>query len=369
MSIPGKFQLATKVPLLTNPTRVLRIYKGGRLIDEFRGNDPAEDGMCPEDWIASDTQALNPGREHLQEGLTQVEIPGGEIIRLRDLIEQFPNEMLGEKHVSRWGKSTSLLVKLLDSAVRLPVHCHPSRSFASRYMNSPYGKTECWIIKQTRTIKGVEPYLAMGFKEGVTQDEFTKWVKEQNGDLILSSLNRVAIKPGDVYMVEAGLPHAIGEGILMIEVQEPSDWYVFAEFASFGVSEEDAHQKRGWDLGLSCFNYTTYSLDDIESVFKQQEPITRQIGNSYERRLISPKFADFFRSSELFVDGILPMTGDSFYIGITNRGSGRVTTKNGELAIQRGTTFVISASVGDHDYISNPGSQLEITICLPPITK
>jgi mannose-6-phosphate isomerase len=367
MNISGKLKPITKLPLRINPTRVYRIYKGGRLIDEFRGNEPAEDGMYPEDWIASDTQALNPGREYLQEGLTNVEIPGGDVIQLKKLIEEFPNEMLGEKHVSRWGKSTSVLVKLLDSAVRLPVHCHPSRSFANRYMNSPYGKTEGWIIKQTRTINGVEPYLAMGFKPGITREDFAKWVKEQNGDLILSSLNRITVEAGDVYMVEAGLPHAIGEGILMIEVQEPSDWYVFADYASFGVSEEDAHQKRGWDLGLACFNYTNYSLKDIESTFKQQEPITRRVGNSYERRLISLKYAEFFRASELFVDGVLPMSGDGFYIGITNTGSGLITTANGVMAIQRGTTFIIPASVGEHEYISNPGSELEITICLPPI--
>ena len=368
MGNQAKLKQATKVPLRVNPTRVYRIYKGGRLIDEFRGNDAGEDGMFPEDWVGSGTQAINPGREHLQEGLSIVEIPGGDVIRLKNLIERLPYAMLGERHVSRWGKTTGVLVKLLDSAVRLPVHCHPNRSFARQYMKSPYGKTECWIIKQIRTINGVEPYLAMGFKEGVAREEFSKWVEAQDGELILSSLNRIAVKPGDVYLVEAGIPHAIGEGILMIEVQEPSDWYVFAEYASFGVREEDAHQKRGWDLGLACFNYTTYSPKDVESVFKQQEPITRQIGNSYERQLISPNYAEFFRASELFVDGVLPITGDGFYIGITNSGSGRVVTTSGELAIQRGTTFVIPASAGDHEYHSDPRSELEVTICLPPIT-
>lgn len=366
MGIQAKLKLATKVPLLVNPTRVYRIYKGGRLIDEFRGNAAGVDGMYPEDWVGSDTRAINPGREHLEEGLTVVEIPGGDVIRLKTLIEQLPYAMLGERHVSRWGKTTGVLVKLLDSAVRLPVHCHPNRSFAHQYMKSPFGKTECWIIKKIRTINGVEPYLAIGFKEGVTRDDFSKWVEAKDGEMILSSLNRITVEPGDVYLVEAGMPHAIGEGILMIEVQEPSDWCVFAEYASFGIREEDAHQKRGWELGLDCFNYTNYSLKDVESAFKQQEPIARQIGHSYERRLISPRYAEFFRASELFVDGVLPMTGDGFYIGITNSGSGRVVTSSGELAIQRGTTFLIPASAGDHEYHSDPGSELEVTICLPP---
>jgi mannose-6-phosphate isomerase len=213
----------------------------------------------------------------------------------------------------------------------------------------------------------MEPYLAIGFKEGVTRADFYKWVKAQDEESILSSLNRITVKPGDVYMMMAGIPHAIGAGILMVEVQEPSDWYVFAEYASFGVSEEDAHQKRGWDLGLACFDYTNYSPEAIESLFKQHKSIVRETGNSYERRLISPKYAEFFRASELFVKGVLHMSGDTFYIGITDNGSGRVITANGELAIQRGTTFIVSASAGDHEYHSDPGSDLKVTICLPPI--
>lgn len=261
-----------------------------------------------------------------------------------------------------------MLVKLLDSATRLAVHCHPDRAFARRYMTSPYGKTECWIIKQVRELDGVEPYLAMGFKEGVTREDFAGWVRSQDGEAMLASLNRFPVKPGDVYMVKAGVPHAIGEGILMIEVQEPSDWTVLAEYASFGISEEEAHQQRGWDLGLACFDYTTYSLQDAVSAFKQPMLAERRVGSSYECPLIAPEYAEFFSASELVVNGALPMSGGGFYVGITDRGSGRVITEHGELPIRRGTTFVVPAGAGDHEYRSDDGSQLVVTLCFPPVS-
>jgi mannose-6-phosphate isomerase len=349
------------------PTRVYRVYTGGKLIDEFRGGAASsEDGCFPEDWVASDTQALNPGREHLQEGLSVVALPGGGEIRLKELIEQFPYQMLGKKHVERWGRKTALLVKLLDSAVRLPVHCHPDRVFAREHMGSPHGKTECWIIKETRVIDGVEPYLAMGFRPGITQKNFAKWIRLQDKQAMLDALNKFSVKPGDVYMVTAGLPHAIGEGILMIEVQEPSDWYVLAEYESFGVSEEDAHQQRGWELGLESFDYAAFSMEDVETILKQPKTVVRQVGESAEHRLISPKYEEFFGARELVVNGTLPRQGRTFYVGITDSGSGRVITGEGELPIKRGSTFFVPAGAGEHEYRSDIGATLQVTICLPP---
>jgi mannose-6-phosphate isomerase len=366
MSGSSKLERATRVPLLVQPTRVYRVYTGGRLIDEFRGAESPEDGSFPEDWVASDTQALNPGREHLQEGLSVVTLPDGGEIQLKELIEQLPQQMLGEKHVERWGRKTALLVKLLDAAVRLPVHCHPGRAFAREHMNSPHGKTECWIIKETRVIDGVEPYLAMGFKSGVTREDLADWVRRQDGEAMLGALNKFPVKPGDVYMVTAGLPHAIGEGLLMVEVQEPSDWYVLAEYRNFNVPEEEAHQQKDWELALESFDYTTFSMNDVETVLKQPKTIVRQAGESAEYRLISAKYEEFFGASELVVNGAFPMRGGAFYVGITDSGCGRVVTGEGELPIKRGSTFAVPAGAGEHEYRSDAGTALQVTICFPP---
>jgi mannose-6-phosphate isomerase len=166
MDLSVRPELATRNPLLICPTPVYRIYQGGLLLERFRGVTSPKDGDFPEDWVGSVTDALNVGREGLGEGLSVVVLPDGSSVQLKELVVQYPKAILGEKHVSQWGVNTALLVKLLDAAVRLPVHCHPDRAFARKHMNSSFGKTECWIIKETRTINGVKPYLALGFHEG-----------------------------------------------------------------------------------------------------------------------------------------------------------------------------------------------------------
>src|SRR3982750_245895 len=64
---------------------------------------------------------------------------------LRDAIEAEPIAWLGEAHVARFGTSTGVLAKLLDTAERLPVHVHPGRAFAREAFGSKFGKTEAWI--------------------------------------------------------------------------------------------------------------------------------------------------------------------------------------------------------------------------------
>ncbi len=92
------------------------------------------------------TPANNPGRDDPDEGLSR--LADGRL--LRDAIAADPNAWLGEEHLARFGTSTGLLVKLLDAAERLPVHAHPDRAFAREAFDSPFGKTEAWIVLDTR---------------------------------------------------------------------------------------------------------------------------------------------------------------------------------------------------------------------------
>ena len=56
------------------PNRVWRTYPGGRRLDELAGTVPAEDSHFPEDWLLSDTAAVNPGRA--PEGVSLLEFDG-----------------------------------------------------------------------------------------------------------------------------------------------------------------------------------------------------------------------------------------------------------------------------------------------------
>ena len=98
-------------PVFFEKNRVRRVYTGGKLMGEFLGI-PEEDGFFPEEWIASTVSALNKDSTDPKEGLSIVE---GSKITLKELLSESPEEMLGNRR--EWG----VLVKFLDSAVRLPV--------------------------------------------------------------------------------------------------------------------------------------------------------------------------------------------------------------------------------------------------------
>ena len=230
------------------PTRVHRFYRGGALIGRLRGQDE-EDGSLPEDWIGSVTQANNPG---LNEGLSR--LADGRL--LKEVIEADSEHWLGRAHVERFGASTGLLVKLLDAAERLPVHAHPDRSFARRYLGSPFGKTETWLVVATR---GAEGEVWVGLREPVDAAVYRGWIESQDDGALLGSLNHVSVRPGDVVFVPAGVPHAIGAGALIAELQEPTDFSIVCEWSAFRIDPAAADLGLGWDVALDALDLEAHT--------------------------------------------------------------------------------------------------------------
>jgi mannose-6-phosphate isomerase len=228
------------------PTRVRRFYRGGALIDRLRG-EPEDDGYLPEDWLGSVTEARNPGSTDAEEGLSR--LADGRL--LRDAVEADPVAWLGETHVEAFGSSTAILVKLLDAAERLPVHAHPDRTFARDAFGSEFGKTEAWVVLDTRD---EEAEVWVGLRENVEPDRYLAWIDEQDTGHLLGSLNRIAVRAGDVVYVPAGLPHAIGAGVLIAELQEPTDFSLLCEHDGFPIAQEDSHLGLGWEAAVTALD-------------------------------------------------------------------------------------------------------------------
>src|SRR3954467_12449325 len=216
------------------PTRVYRFYRGGALIDRLRG-EPEHDDVYPEDWVGSVVAANNPRREEPFAGLSRLQ--RGPF--LRDTIREQPGA---------WG-TPNLLVKLLDPVERLPVHAHPNREFARAQLGSDYGKTEAWRIVATRD--GTSD-VWLGLREEVEPERYRRWIEEQDVDALLGSLHHLVVRPGDVVFVPAGVPHAIGGGALIVELQEPTDFSIICEWKNFPVDARDAHLGLGWDVALEA---------------------------------------------------------------------------------------------------------------------
>lgn len=108
-----------------------------------------------------------------------------------------------------------LLIKLIDAEDDLSVQVHPDDLYAARVENDR-GKTEMWYIVDAD--EGAE--LICGLADGVTREDYAKAVGE--GD-VMSALKRQPVSVGETYFIPAGLPHAIGKGILIAEIQQNCD--------------------------------------------------------------------------------------------------------------------------------------------------
>ena len=350
-------RLGAPIPLV--PNRVRLFYQGGALIDALRGAAEPKDGDYPEDWIASVTPF--GGDRAPTEGLSRVRLDGWEGF-LRDLLRDKAAEIVGRDMVRRWGATTGLLVKLLDTSVRLPVHCHPTREFARRNLGSPFGKTEAWIVVATRRIGDEEPYVHVGFREEIARATLLDWTVRQDVRAILAATHRFAVRAGDVVMIPAAMPHAIGPGVFMVEVQEPTNFSILIEHAGFPIAPEAAHLGLGWDVAIDAVDRSGHRRDEVVSRFVRRADPKRE----GETALLPDGFAEFFGATQLRLapnaSRDLP-TG--YWVGVVLEGRGEIEYGSGRVPLHRGDTFCVPHVLGSHRVRAGRDG-VTIVRCLPP---
>jgi mannose-6-phosphate isomerase len=335
------------MPIRLAANRFPRFYQGGSAIDELRGTTPEAGGaFLPEDWVGSTTTAFGSdgdGLTRLEDGRT-----------LREAVAADPEGFLGRDHAEAFGDSPALLVKLLHAGERLPVHCHPDRDFARRHVHCPWGKTEAWVIAGT---EGPGAVVHLGFREAMDPGRLAGLVDAQRAEALLASLNVVPVAVGDSVLVPAGLPHAIGQGVLLVELQEPTDFSVLLEWEGFAIDgRRVGHLGLGFELALGCVDRSGWS---------QERPARLRGGRGPDRagaeRLFPAEADPFFRAERLRPDPAVRLEA-AFSILVVTRGSGRLETAGGSLELARGDTVLVPFAAG-------PGEvrgRLAAVRCLPP---
>jgi len=349
------------------PTRVRRNYTGGALLERWTGAGPGRDGDRPEDWIASTTVARNPGLPPREgEGLTRVQTPSGTESDLRTEIARDPEYFLGAAHVRAQGAEIGFLAKILDSSIRLHIQAHPTAAFAREHLASRYGKLETYVILGARD--GCEPYALLGFKNAPDRAEWRRIIAEQDLPAMHARLNRVALRPGEVWLVPGGLPHAIGEGVLMLEVMEPSDWVVRCEFEREGIVVPPAGRYMGRDLDfcLSIFDYQSYDDAAIRRKCRLEPRVLAESEALTEEQLVGPEQTDCFRVHRLRVRAPAPVPGAGrFRLLLVTAGEGTLRGPDTRRPLRPGTRLLLPA--GSHDCRLEPasGGHLEAVLCQP----
>ena len=295
-----------------------RTYTGGSLIEKLHGKEQMPDTNFPEEWIMSTVAARNSGREHIVEGLSVVE---GTDISLAQLIDKNPEEILGKKHYARYGNKLGVLVKLIDSAERLTIQVHPTREKARALFDSQFGKTECWHILGGREVNGEKPCIYFGFREGITREHWKDVFDRQDIPEMLNCLHRFEVKAGDTFLIEGGIPHAIGAGCFLVEIQEPTDYTVRTERvtpAGLQVADFMCHQGLGFDRMFDCFDYRSYSRDDVLKRWYKQPNGNTLIGYTdtemFRLELVEHKDGETIVSGSTF-SGIYVLEGNGFVDG------------------------------------------------------
>ena len=345
--------------------RVWRTYQGGKQLDIIEGKKNPEDSSFPEDWIGSTVQARNIGREDIVEGLAMVLDDKGQSISFRDLVQKDQAAYLGEHGSTVRSMDDIPLVKYLDSSTRLHFQAHPSSAFAQERLNAPRGKTEAYVILEIR--EGVsDPYIYAGFQRPPSREDLKNWIETQNIEAIEKCFDRIPVKPGDVILLPGGRPHALGEGILMLEIMEPSDLAVRFEFERCGyvIPEQARFMGKGIETALDVFNYEPVPPEKIDEEFRCQPTVISDDGSgNLLEELIGSDKTPCFIVERATVNGCFKRKQKSFFIGIVSQGSGTLRIGNEVTHLKQWERFFCPAGIDAFTYESDSG--MTVLECYP----
>jgi mannose-6-phosphate isomerase len=188
-------------PLKFKPIYKQRIW-GGQKLREVFGKDLPSGQKIGESWELSDLPE------------DKSEITNGELAgqTLHEAVKRFPKEITGDES---FALPFPLLIKLLDAEDILSVQVHPDEQTCKR-LGEGEPKTECWYII------AVEPgaVIYKGLKKGVTKGQFAEAIEKGT---VADMLLKVPVEVGQCHFLPAGTAHAIGPGLLIAEIQLPSD--------------------------------------------------------------------------------------------------------------------------------------------------
>ena len=315
-------------PLQFEPLLKERIWGGTKLKTYL--NKPITSNITGESWEISSVQ-------------NDVSIVANGAFKgksLNDLINEFPEAVLGTKVYAQFGKQFPLLFKYLDAREDLSIQVHPNDELAKKKHNS-FGKTEMWYVMQADD----DAQLIVGFKEKSTREEF---LHNLNNKTLLNILDTKKVKQGDVFMLDTGTIHAIGAGIVVAEIQQTSDItyrvYDFDRLDATG-NKRELHV----DLALEALNYEKI---ETQRLYAKIENVSNEVVN-----------CKYFTTNFIPLNDTIKISkkGSSFTVYMCLDGSFQLVLDGEIFSYQKGDTILLPAILTDFQ-LSGKASILEIYI-------
>lgn len=220
-----------------------------------------------------------------------------------------------------------ILIKLIDAKNDLSVQVHPDNEYAMR-VEKEYGKTECWYILDCDD----DAELIYGFNKSITSEEFKEKIADNT---FLETVNKVKVKKGDLFFIEAGTLHAIGKGILLAEIQQNSNTtYRVYDYGRLGADGKprELHVEKAIDV-TNCTPPTRSTNPEGELLVK----------DGYSTQLLTK--CDLFNVEKVSINTTYTSKADekSFVSVLVTDGNATID----EIEIKKGDSLFIPANYGE----------------------
>lgn len=302
-------------PLKFEPVLKEKVWGGNALVTRFNKN-PTGSLHIGESWELS---AIADNQSIISNGF----LAGNNI---GELIEVYMGDITGDSIYEKFGNEFPLLIKFIEAREDLSIQVHPGNALAKE-RHQAYGKTEMWYILESE--KGSKIYT--GFREGVTKEMYEEALT--NGKLT-DLLNVESVEAGDIFFTPAGRVHAIGAGIVLVEIQQTSDitYRIFDwNRKKSGKEQRELHT----ELALDAIDFTATGKNKI-----RKEPALNNTEN-----LVS---CEFFNTNILCLNRAVRKEyylNDSFVVYICIDGEFLIRWDKSSGKVSKGETVLLPAMI------------------------
>ncbi|MCX7922886.1 MAG: class I mannose-6-phosphate isomerase [Clostridia bacterium] len=308
------------------PLKFRPVYKsylwGGRNLERLGKALP--EGNVAESWEIS----CHP------DGITAVSNGEFEGVPLPDIIKKYGKQLLGKSLPVRHTEKFPLMVKLIDANSKLSVQVHPEDDYAITNENGELGKNEMLYIISAKP--GAK--LIYDVVEGTTVESFSQALKDST---VEKCLKWVEVSQGDIINIPAGVIHALGEGIVVAEIEQNSN----ATYRVYDYDRIDGDGNRRplhIEKALKVINFNSVSRKEKSSGLRVDIN-----SRSYKTYTVANRHF----SVELYsIDGKIDEVADGsrFYIYVFTEGEGEIIFGRNSLKVKSGESVLIPSNIGSY---------------------
>ena len=318
-------------PLKFYPIIKERLWGGTKLNSMLEKNIPGE--LNGESWEVS---GINGDVSVVSNG----PLKGN---NLQQIIETYPEELLGKGNLRKYGHEFPILIKFIDAKKDLSIQLHPGDDLARARHNS-FGKTEMWYIMDADP--GSE--LIIGFNRDVTPEEYKSSLESNE---LTELMNYVPVREGDSFFINTGKVHAIGAGILLAEIQQTSD--VTYRIYDFNRRDKDGNLRElHTEMALDAIDYSRK-----EDYIVNYETEVDEANNMVQSPYFTTNYWEFTEDRKIDLS-----SRDSFTIYLCVKGSAQIDSNNTSVTLKMGETVLIPANTQSLMIHAQEATLLEVTI-------